>query len=441
MSACGVFGLRGSAPGHDAAAALAEPLGGDRAADELRGRRHLVVVVHAHVARDERVDVAGEEGDVLDVLRLDELEQLTALARVALPRVEPDVLPARVERLHRHRLAGDQLPRRRRAVEPPLDEVHLLAAEEVARLLELRARRARPACRRTAGRRGTGADRAAPGPRCGRTASPGRSGCGCRGPRTWACSRRTPGTPPAGSTPASGGTSPLPGRAARVVVDHLVVVPDRDHRELGVHPPEVAVGAVERVLGPVVRERVGHADRVGAHAARTGCRRSGRPRRRCSRRGSPRSPRPRSRAGRGRCSSRTCSPGRRRTRTSRPGGSRRAARCGSGPPSCSASWWRSGSSTARAGRARPRAPSPRGRSRPEVGISSRATTRRKPRSFATSSSTLPRASTPATRVQRVMPLGVGSPDITPSLNLPPRSVGALRLRALAPGPAPEARRS
>ena len=60
---------------------------------------------------------------------------------------------------------------------------------------------------------------------------------------------------------------------------------------------------------------------------------------------------------------------------------------------------------------------------PEVRTSSRATTRRKPRSRATSSSTVPRPSASATRVQSVMAFGPGSPDSTPSRKRPPRRLG------------------
>src|ERR687898_1035699 len=61
--------------------------------------------------------------------------------------------------------------------------------------------------------------------------------------------------------------------------------------------------------------------------------------------------------------------------------------------------------------------------RPEVLTSSRATTLRKPRSRATSSSMVPAPSTSDTRVQSVMPFGVGSPEMTPSAKRPPRRFG------------------
>jgi hypothetical protein len=59
----------------------------------------------------------------------------------------------------------------------------------------------------------------------------------------------------------------------------------------------------------------------------------------------------------------------------------------------------------------------------EVRTSSRATTRRKPLSRATSSSTVPAPSASATRVHSVMARGPGSPDITPSAKRPPLRLG------------------
>ena len=72
----------------------------------------------------------------------------------------------------------------------------------------------------------------------------------------------------------------------------------------------------------------------------------------------------------------------------------------------------------------------------EVRTRSRATTRRKPRSRATSSSTVPLPSTSLTRVHSVMASGAGSPDITPFSEvaapqgwLAPRAPGGERPRA------------
>ena len=59
----------------------------------------------------------------------------------------------------------------------------------------------------------------------------------------------------------------------------------------------------------------------------------------------------------------------------------------------------------------------------EVRTSSRDTTRRKPRSRATSSSTVPAPSASATRVHRVIARGPGSPDSTPSAKRPPLRLG------------------
>src|SRR3954447_17584461 len=79
-----IVALQGQAvPGRDVA--LAEPLRGDRARDELDRDRVAVAHVGAHVAGDEGVDVAREEDDVRDVVVADVRRQLLALARVALP--------------------------------------------------------------------------------------------------------------------------------------------------------------------------------------------------------------------------------------------------------------------------------------------------------------------------------------------------------------------
>ena len=56
-------------------------------------------------------------------------------------------------------------------------------------------------------------------------------------------------------------------RAARVVVLHLVVVPDHDQRVARVHPTQVRVAADERVLRAVLVERLGDPDRIGPDPA------------------------------------------------------------------------------------------------------------------------------------------------------------------------------
>src|SRR4051794_7959553 len=120
---------------------LPQALGGDRAGDELRRRRLTLAHLSARLAGDERVDVAGDEHDVLDVVLEDVLEQVLALARVALPAVVGVVRAAQdLGRHHRH-LVADDLPRRLRAPQLLLEEAHLLVAEERAGLLPFAARR------------------------------------------------------------------------------------------------------------------------------------------------------------------------------------------------------------------------------------------------------------------------------------------------------------
>ena len=127
--------------GQDAAATLPQARRRDRAAHELGRDRLLVVLVDAHVTGHERVDVAGDEHHVLDLLAAQVLQQLVALARIALPGVEADVVAAGVDRRHDHHLVGDHLPRRLRAGQSLLGEVHLAPAEEVARGVEIGAGR------------------------------------------------------------------------------------------------------------------------------------------------------------------------------------------------------------------------------------------------------------------------------------------------------------
>ena len=76
--------------------------------------------------------------------------------------------------------------------------------------------------------------------------------------------------------------------------------------------------------------------------------------------------------------------------------------------------------------------------RPEVRIRSRATTR--PEAAVARHLELDGAapSTSGTRVQSVIPLGVGSPEITPSVKRPPRSVGLRCGRPANAAPCPTA---
>ncbi len=60
-----------------------------------------------------------------------------------------------------------------------------------------------------------------------------------------------------------------------------------------------------------------------------------------------------------------------------------------------------------------------------VGTTVLLTTLRKPASLATSSATVPLPLAPVRRVHRVIPFGVGSPEMTPSAKRPLRSVGLL----------------
>ena len=274
--------------GQDAAAALAQARRRDRAAHELGRDRLLVVLVDSHVAGHERVDVAGDEHHVLDLLAAQVLQQLVALARIALPGVEADVVAAGVDRRHDHHLVGHHLPRRLRAGQPLLGEVHLAPAEEVARRVEV-----------VAGRPDLGVAAGLVGPvlalveqqqvdglpeahaavdavvaralgAVGGHAVEERAVGGGLARRRVAQLRREP--------------AGRPGAAGVVVLD-LVVVPDRDHREQRVHVAQRRVGAVERVLGAVLLERLREADRVGAHPADARRRPRSRPRRRCSRPG------------------------------------------------------------------------------------------------------------------------------------------------------------
>ena len=226
--------------------------------------------------------------------------------------------------------------------------------------------------------------------------------------------------------------------AARVVVLHLVVVPDRDHREARVHPPQRAgrcgTGAYlarycssvsEKPTGSVrtpPSPSFGRVVRLGVDVVAQVddevdvLRRQQRVRVEVPE---------------------ACSPGRRRTRSApaarESGGSAvRKRPTGLSSPARGEAVLvllvRAQVDHARLDRVR--------RARSEVRISSRATTRRKPRSRATSSSTVPLPSD--VRRARVHSgdrrRGVGSPDSTPSAKRPPRRLG--RLRGLRRTPEP-----
>jgi hypothetical protein len=64
---------------------------------------------------------------------------------------------------------------------------------------------------------------------------------------------------------AVGGGQTAVGQASRIVVEDLVVVPQRDERVARVQLAQRRVGAVQRVLGAVVGERLGRAAFVVAH--------------------------------------------------------------------------------------------------------------------------------------------------------------------------------
>ena len=120
---------------------LAQARGGDRPADELDRDRIAGARGRAHVAGDERVDVAGHEDDVLDLAIADVREQVLALLRVAVPAVEAEERAAQHPRRHDRHLVGQHLPGGLRAVELGLEPVHLARAEEGARLVVVGARR------------------------------------------------------------------------------------------------------------------------------------------------------------------------------------------------------------------------------------------------------------------------------------------------------------
>src|SRR3954447_9003824 len=121
--------------------ALADAARGDRPADELDRHRVADAEVRPDVAGDERVDVAGDEHDVLDAVGLDEAERLLALGGIALAAVEPRERAVGELDRHHHHLVGRQLPCRLRAAQPRLDPLHLRLSEERAPLVELGARR------------------------------------------------------------------------------------------------------------------------------------------------------------------------------------------------------------------------------------------------------------------------------------------------------------
>ena len=140
ISACGGVGVRVVAgDGHPAAAQVAR-LVSPRLCEVIEPATNSGPTVspwtcRPHVAGDERVDVARDEDDVVDPLVLDVREQLLALTLIALPGVE------RVVGVAEDLEPASSSPRCRR---PPgglggggllLGPVHLLAAQQVARVL------------------------------------------------------------------------------------------------------------------------------------------------------------------------------------------------------------------------------------------------------------------------------------------------------------------
>src|SRR3954469_21338316 len=252
---------------HDAAAeiqvGLAQAGRRDRAAHELQRDRLPVAVLSAHVAGHERVDVAGDEHDVLDALGLDVGQQFLALGVVALPGVEAQIAGRAGLGVHDHHLVGDDLPGGLRALQALLGPGHLGGAEERTRGGELRALRA---CEGVAPRlvaavlalvehdQIDGLAEVQP------AVDPARA---LREERHRLEERLVRGVPARGRV-VQARVQPAAGRGARVVVLHLVVVPDRDDRELRVQAAQRRVRAVARVLVAVAGERAG--DLVVAHA-------------------------------------------------------------------------------------------------------------------------------------------------------------------------------
>ena len=186
------------------------------------------------------------------------LEQVAPLLRVALPGVEADVVPAGVDRRHDHHLVGHDLPGRARRLQAPLDEAALRGAEEPARRLEIGAGRTQ--LRIAAGLvvsvlalvEQDQVDRA---PEAQGLVDPVAATLDPE--RGHALEVRLIARGAARFGIAQLGRQAAAGTGvAGVVVLHLVVVPDRDHRELGVHPAQRRLGAVQRVLGPVLVERL-----------------------------------------------------------------------------------------------------------------------------------------------------------------------------------------
>src|SRR4051794_26126978 len=263
--------------GQEPRLAFADAARGDRAADELDRDRLADAEVRAHVTGDERVDVAGDEDDVLDPVALDELQELLALDGIALPRVELRERVVRQLDRHHHHLVGHDLPGGPRGAERVLDEVHLRPAEERAGLEELGARRGDRVVARLVGAvlalvHDQEVDRAAEPQRAVDAVAADRRRVRHR------LEERLVGGPLAGEGEAQlrrEGAGPL---APRGGVLGLVGVPQHHGREARMDAPQRWVGAVEPVLRAVVVERdrgtlAGRAD--AARAIGTDCARPG----------------------------------------------------------------------------------------------------------------------------------------------------------------------
>src|SRR4051812_34529587 len=254
--------------GQEPRLAFADAARGDRAADELDRDRLADAEVRAHVTGDERVDVAGDEDDVLDPVALDELQELLALDGIALPRVELRERVVRQLDRHHHHLVGHDLPGGPRGAERVLDEVHLRPAEERAGLEELGARRGDRVVARLVGAvlalvHDQEVDRAAEPQRAVDAVAADRRRVRHR------LEERLVGGPLAGEGEAQLRREAAVLLAAGVVVLDLVVVPQHHGREARMDAPQRRVGAVEPVLRAVVVERdrgtlAGRADAAGA---------------------------------------------------------------------------------------------------------------------------------------------------------------------------------
>ena len=328
----------------------------DRARRELDRDRRAGAHLRVDVARHRRVDVAGDEDDVLDLLRGQVGQQLLALARIALPRVEALVLAVVDPVGHHQRLPGDDLPGRVRARQLPLEPVELAPAEDRPAPVPARAREGdRVAARlvlavlalvehhqlHRAPVRLRAVDPAAAavehrhrlevglvgGVAAGAREARAQRQAAVRRRRSRSCSGPR-GRPRWRSSGRSGGRAAGSRRCGRA----------RTWRGTRAASPPRA--------GP--SGDTGSRARSGRRGPRARRRPAGRSRRRCSRRARRRSRRPRGRAPRRRCSSRACSPRRRRSRSARSRGSPAAARSGSARPGSCGCASRTGTSSARA---------------------------------------------------------------------------------------------